>query len=110
MITHTKDSSDDILIATTNGYGKRTKVNAFSEQKRSGQGSIAVKITQKNGPVIGAVKVKEKDDLMLITNQGKLVRTSVDSVSQLGRNTQGVRLIKLKDDEKLSQIEKVDEA
>ncbi|MBH32151.1 MAG: DNA gyrase subunit A [Gammaproteobacteria bacterium] len=109
MITHTKDSSDDILIATTNGYGKRTKVNAFSEQKRSGQGSIAVKTTQKNGPVIGAVKVKEKDDLMLITNQGKLVRTSVNSVSQLGRNTQGVRLIRLKDDEKLSQIEKVDE-
>ncbi len=109
MITSDKDDSDDILIATENGYGKRTKINEFSIQKRSGKGNIAVKTTERNGEVVGALKVKEKDDLMLITDHGTLARTSIKDISQLGRNTQGVRLQKLGKNEKLSQIEKVEE-
>ena len=109
MITNHKDDTDDILIATENGYGKRTKLNEFSLQKRSGKGNIAVKTTDRNGKVVGALKVKENDDLMLITDHGTLARTSIKDISQLGRNTQGVRLQKLGKSEKLSQIEKVEE-
>ena len=109
MITSNKDDNDDILIATENGYGKRTDINEFSLQKRSGKGNIAVKTSDRNGKVIGALKVKENDDLMLITDHGTLVRTSVKDIRQLGRNTQGVRLQTLNNNEKLSQIEKVEE-
>ena len=109
MITSNKDDNDDILIATENGYGKRTDINEFSLQKRSGKGNIAVKTSDRNGKVIGALKVRENDDLMLITDHGTLVRTSVKDIRQLGRNTQGVRLQTLNNNEKLSQIEKVEE-
>ena len=109
MITSNKDDEDDILIATENGYGKRTVINEFSLQKRSGKGNIAVKTSDRNGNVIGALKVKENDDLMLITDHGTLVRTSIKDIRQLGRNTQGVKLQKLGKNEKLSQIEKVEE-
>jgi len=109
MITSNKNDKDDILIATENGYGKRTVINEFSLQKRSGKGNIAVKTSARNGKVIGALKVKENDDLMLITDHGTLVRTSIKDIRQLGRNTQGVKLQNLKKDEKLSQIEKVEE-
>ena len=109
MITSETNDTNDILIATENGYGKRTKINAFSPQKRGGKGVIAVKTSERNGQVTGALKVKKNDDLMLITNHGTLVRTTIKSISQLGRNTQGVRLIKLSKGEKLSQLEKVEE-
>ena len=98
-----------ILSVTENGYGKRTDINEFSLQKRSGKGNIAVKTSDRNGKVIGALKVRENDDLMLITDHGTLVRTSVKDIRQLGRNTQGVRLQTLNNNEKLSQIEKVEE-
>ena len=109
MIISKKDDKDDILIATENGYGKRTKIKEFSLQNRAGKGNIAVKTSDRNGQVIGALKVNENDDLMLITNHGTLARTSIKDISQLGRNTQGVRLQKLGKNEKLSQIEKVKE-
>ena len=88
IISHEGDT-DDILIATENGYGKRTKIDEFSLQKRAGKGNIAVKTSDRNGNVIGALKVKENDDLMLITDHGTLARTSIKDISQLGRNTQG---------------------
>ena len=109
MIISKKDDKDDILIATENGYGKRTKIKEFSLQNRAGKGNIAVKTSDRNGQVVGALKVNENDDLMLITNHGTLARTSIKDISQLGRNTQGVRLQKLGKNEKLSQIEKVKE-
>ena len=109
MITSNNNDNDDILIATENGYGKRTDINEFSLQKRSGKGNIAVKTSDRNGKVIGALKVSENDDLMLITDHGTLVRTSIKDIRQLGRNTQGVKLQTLGKNEKLSQIEKVEE-
>ena len=109
MIISNKDDKDDILIATENGYGKRTVINEFSLQKRSGKGNIAVKTSERNGNVIGALKVKENDDLMFITDHVTLVRTSIKDIRQLGRNTQGVKLQTLGKNEKLSQIEKLEE-
>ena len=109
MITSDQDDADDILVATENGYGKRTGLNEFSIQKRSGKGNIAVKTSDRNGKVVGALKVNENDDLMLITDHGTLVRTFIKDIRQLGRNTQGVKLQKMGKNEKLSQIEKVEE-
>lgn len=98
-----------ILIATENGYGKRTTADEFMAQGRGGQGVIAIQTSDRNGQVIGAVQVLESDELMLMSDGGTLVRTRVDEISIVGRNTQGVRLIHLTDGEKLIGIQRIDE-
>jgi DNA gyrase subunit A len=90
-----------LLTATENGYGKRTKINQFSTQKRGGQGVIAIKTSDRNGLTVGALQVDEGDEIMLISSNGTLVRTPVVGISIVGRNTQGVTLIRLIDDQKL---------
>jgi DNA gyrase subunit A len=90
-----------LLTATENGYGKRTKINQFSTQKRGGQGVIAIKTSDRNGLTVGALQVDEGDEIMLISSNGTLVRTPVEGISIVGRNTQGVTLIRLIDDQKL---------
>jgi len=100
-----------VLTATENGYGKCTNISEYRPQGRGGQGIISIQTTKRNGQVIGALLVSENDEFMLITSGGKLVRTRVDEVSLLGRNTQGVRLIRLREGERLVGIERVvDEA
>ena len=94
----------ELLIATENGYGKRTRVDEFSAQGRGGQGVIAIQTSERNGNAIGAVQVLDTSQIMLITNGGTLVRTPVADVSIVGRNTQGVTLIRLNDGEKLVQL------
>ena len=94
----------DILSATANGYGKRTAAADYPTKGRGGQGVIDIKTTARNGPVIGAVQVSGEDELMLISDGGTLVRTAVDEVSTVGRNTQGVRLIRLDAKEKLVEL------
>ncbi|HPQ94596.1 MAG TPA: DNA gyrase C-terminal beta-propeller domain-containing protein, partial [Thiolinea sp.] len=94
----------DLLIATENGYGKRTRVDEFSVQGRGGMGLIAIQTSERNGEAVGAVQVTEEDQVMLITNGGTLVRTPVRDISMVGRNTQGVTLIRTGEDEKLVQI------
>lgn len=94
----------ELLIATENGYGKRTRVDEFSTQGRGGQGVIAIQTSERNGDAIGAVQVKDECQIMLITDGGTLVRTPVADVSIVGRNTQGVTLIRLNEGEKLVQI------
>lgn len=94
----------EILIATENGYGKRTRVDEFLAQGRGGMGVIAIQTSERNGCAIGAVQVTEGNQIMLITNGGVLVRTPVAQVSLVGRNTQGVTLIRLNEGEKLVQI------
>ena len=91
----------DILLATERGYGKRTPLEEFPTKGRGIQGVIAIKCSDRNGDLVAAVQVGEDHELMLISNQGTLVRTRVAEVSQLGRNTQGVTLIRLPDDEHL---------
>jgi DNA gyrase subunit A len=98
-----------ILTATQNGYGKRTDVSEFMAQGRGGQGVIAIQTSERNGQVVGALQVQDNDELMLISDAGTLVRTRVEEISIVGRNTQGVRLINLSEGEKLVGIQRVDE-
>jgi len=96
-----------VLTATANGFGKRTTVSDYPVHGRGGMGVISVQTSDRNGDVIGAVPVDSEDEIMLITTNGTLVRTHVSEVSEMGRNTQGVRLIRLSEDEKLSGLERI---
>ena len=101
-----------ILTATENGYGKRTSVDDFPVQGRGGQGVIAIQTTERNGKTVGALQVADDDEVMLISSNGTLVRTGVDDISIMGRNTQGVRLIRVEEGQRLvglAKIEAVDE-
>lgn len=98
-----------ILLATKNGYGKRTLTEEFPTIGRGGQGVIGIQTTERNGEVIGAAQVFPNEELMLISDQGTLVRTRVDEISIVGRNTQGVRLISLATEEHLVGIESIAE-
>lgn len=100
-------SGGDVLTATENGYGKRTPVDEYPRHGRGGQGVISIQTTERNGQVTGAELVQDGDEVMLITTSGTLVRTRVDEISVMGRNTQGVRLISLSEGEKLSGIERI---
>jgi len=101
------DPERPVLLATEKGYGKRTQVSEFSPQTRGGQGVIAIQTNERNGKVVGAIQVQESDEIMLMSDKGTLVRTRVAEVSIIGRNTQGVRLIQLADDEKLIGIQPI---
>ncbi len=101
-----------ILTATENGYGKRTPVEDFPVQGRGGQGVIAIQTTERNGNTVGAVRVGEDDEIMLISSSGTLVRTGVSDISVMGRNTQGVRLIRVESGQRLvglARIESIEE-
>lgn len=97
-----------ILTATENGYGKRTVLDEFSPQGRGGKGVIGIQTSARNGRLVGAVQVNDLDELMLISDAGTLVRTRVSEVSTLGRNTQGVTLIKLAKKEHLVGLAKIE--
>jgi DNA gyrase subunit A len=98
----------DILTATENGYGKRTPAGEYRLTSRGAQGVISIQTSDRNGSVVGAIAVTTTDEIMLITSGGVLVRTRVSEVSQIGRATQGVRLINLGQGEKLVSLERVD--
>ena len=97
----------DILTVTENGFGKRTAVEDHPRQGRGGQGVIGIQTSDRNGALISAIQVTGEDDIMLISNGGTLVRTNAGEISSLGRNTQGVTLIRLRQDEKLVGLERV---
>ncbi len=97
-----------VLTVTENGYGKRTPVADYPHRGRGGQGVIAIQTSERNGQVIGAVQVESDHEIMLITDGGTLVRTRVEEISLVGRNTQGVKLINLHDGEKLVGVEKIE--
>jgi len=103
------DEYKQVLTVSENGYGKRTNTSDYPVYGRGGQGVIGMQTSERNGDVVGAVQVFDNDEIMLISNKGTLVRTRVEEVSVQGRNTQGVRLIKLKEGEKLVGLEQVDE-
>jgi DNA gyrase subunit A len=98
-----------VLTVSENGYGKRTLVEDFPTKGRGNKGVIAMSTSDRNGNLVGAVQVFDGDELMLISNQGTLVRTRADEVSILGRNTQGVRVIRTKEGETLVGVERIDE-
>jgi DNA gyrase subunit A len=102
------EAGGSILTATENGFGKRTNVDDYPLKGRGGQGVISIKTNERNGKIVGAVQVHHDDDFMMITDHGTLVRIAVADVSEMGRNTQGVRLIRLTRGEKLVEIEKIE--
>jgi len=97
-----------ILTATENGYGKRTAVDDFPMQGRGGQGVIAIQTSERNGRTVGAAQVRDEDEIMLISSNGTLVRTAVDDISVQGRNTQGVRLIRVGSDQRLVGLARIE--
>lgn len=99
-----------ILTATQNGYGKRTQLSEYPTKSRNTKGVISIKVSERNGKVVAATQVEETDQIMLITDAGTLVRTRVSEVSIVGRNTQGVRLIRTADDEHVVSLERVCDA
>ncbi|MDH3757177.1 MAG: DNA gyrase subunit A [Gammaproteobacteria bacterium] len=97
-----------VLSATENGYGKRTSVEDFPVQGRGGQGVIAIQTTARNGRTVGAALVGEDDEIMLISSNGTLIRTPVDDISIQGRNTQGVRLIRVEKGQRLVGVARIE--
>ncbi len=107
LIINSATDEAKVLIATENGYGKRTELSDFPRKNRGGQGVIAIKVGERNGPVVGAQLVLDDDDLILITGGGRLVRTRAKEITVVGRNTQGVRLMRLGKEEQLTSLGKV---
>ncbi len=101
-------SEGTVLTITENGFGKRTRLEEFTLHKRGGQGMIGIQTSERNGALVGAVLVKEHDEIMLITDGGVLVRTPVDGISVVGRNTQGVRIIRLDKGEKVIGVDRIE--
>lgn len=97
----------EILSVTENGYGKRTISTEYRRQTRGGKGIVAMKITEKTGSLVEIKYVSDKEDLMIITNKGQVIRMRISGISLLGRNTQGVRLIKVKEGEHVVAVEKI---
>ncbi|WP_178020842.1 DNA gyrase subunit A [uncultured Paenibacillus sp.] len=97
-------SGQDVLIVTAKGYGKRTPVSEYRTQSRGGKGIKTINVTEKNGTVVGLKVVKDDEDLMIITSSGTLIRTSMEGISTMGRNTQGVKLINIREDDSVATV------
>ncbi|WP_319020031.1 DNA gyrase C-terminal beta-propeller domain-containing protein, partial [Xanthomonas sacchari] len=97
-----------ILTATENGYGKRTPLGEYPRKGRGTQGVIGIQTSERNGKLVGAVLLSTRDEVLLISDGGTLVRTRASEISRVGRNTQGVTLIRLSKGEKLQAVERLD--
>lgn len=104
------DDKSEILTVTSRGYGKRSAAEEYRKQSRGGKGILAMKLTEKTGDIMAILPVTDRDDLMIITDKGQVIRTKISGISLLGRNTQGVRLINVKPDEKVVAVEKIAES
>jgi DNA gyrase subunit A len=100
---------DNILTITENGFGKRTPQHEYPAKSRATQGVVSIKVSERNGLVVGACQVADTNEIMIISNKGTLVRTRVDEVSVVGRNTQGVRLIRTIEGESVVGLAKIEE-
>ncbi|EFM10961.1 DNA gyrase, A subunit [Paenibacillus curdlanolyticus YK9] len=98
---------NDVLIVTSKGYGKRTPVNEYRIQSRGGKGIKTLNVTDKNGTIVGLKVVENDEDLMIMTASGTMIRTSMDGISTMGRNTQGVKLINIREDDAVSTVTRV---
>ena len=97
----------DVLSVCENGIGKRTPVELYKPQKRGGAGSININITKKTGVIIGLKVVRLTDELMLITNNGTVIRQEISGIRVTGKNTQGVKLMEVKDDSKIASLARI---
>jgi DNA gyrase subunit A len=107
VATFHPDDRHDILVVTSLGYGKRTPVEEFRVQQRGGFGITLVKLTDKNGTVTGIRHVQDDDQILVVTERGIIIRMAVDEIRQIGRATQGVRIIRLDDGDKVVSIAKL---
>ncbi|HEY7528568.1 MAG TPA: DNA gyrase subunit A [Candidatus Deferrimicrobiaceae bacterium] len=98
-----------LLTVTEHGFGKRTAIEEYRVQARGGKGVITLKVTEKTGPIVGVTQVSEGDDVMLVTDSGKIIRMGVDEIRVIGRNTQGVRLIGLQENERVASLARLAE-
>jgi DNA gyrase subunit A len=97
-----------ILTVTERGYGKRTPLDEYRLQGRAGKGIIDIKTDGRNGPVVGMLQVREGDDLLVVTTKGKMIRMPAADVRSQGRNTMGVRIMDLENDDRVGSIARVD--
>jgi len=102
------NETDSVLIVTSKGFGKRTPMDEYREQSRGGKGIKTLKLSAKNGSVVGLKVVKDEEDLMIITSLGTIIRMDISGISSIGRNTQGVRLINIKEDDEVATLARVD--
>lgn len=102
------NKDNDVLIVTAKGYGKRTPMEDYRIQSRGGKGIKTINVTDKNGAVVGLKVVQDEEDLMIITASGTIIRTSMSGISQMGRYTQGVKLINIRDDDSVSTVSRCD--
>ncbi len=105
----TDGEREQVLALCERGYGKRTNLSEFRSQKRGGKGIIAIDASERNGPVVGLALVKEEDDLVLMTDKGQTIRTSIAGIRETGRNAQGVKVMNVADDERVVAIETIAE-
>ena len=96
--------AETLLVVTENGYGKRTSLEEYRQQSRGGKGVITIKTTQRNGNVVAVKAVKGDDELIIISSNGMITRMGVKDIRTIGRNTQGVRLMSLADDETVVDV------
>lgn len=101
------EENTSILSVTEKGYGKRTRIEQYPLQKRGGKGVISIKITEKGGKTVGLLQVRDEDEIIMITSSGMLIRTDVSKISEQGRNTQGVKLMNVEQDDKIVSIGRV---
>jgi DNA gyrase subunit A len=102
--------NNTVLIVTGKGFGKRTPIEEYRMQTRGGKGIKTLNVTEKNGDVVGLKVVEEEEDLMIITAMGTIIRTSIDGISVMGRNTQGVRLIHIREEDEVSTVTRVEKS
>jgi len=102
------DGEGDILTASERGFGKRTPVSEYPRKGRGTQGVIAIQTSARNGKLVGAIQLSDHHEVLLISDGGTLVRTRAAEISQVGRNTQGVTLMRVGADEKLIAVERLD--
>jgi len=103
------ETNTTLLTVTENGLGKRTALDEYPVQGRGGKGVISIKVTPKGGKAVGLIQVRDEDEVVMITNNGKLIRTIAGSISIHGRNTQGVRLMDVEPDDRVVSIGRVAE-
>jgi len=98
-----------LLTVTENGYGKRTLTEEYRRQSRGGRGMITIKTDERNGRVVGMIQITDEDEVMIISTEGKIIRMKASQIPIIGRNTKGVRLIVLKEGEKVVSFAKIEE-
>ena len=110
MVIIQPDSDASILTVTERGFGKRTVATEYRTKGRAGRGLISIKVNERNGPAVSFHQVKETDEIMIMTSEGKILRTKIEALRDIGRTTQGVRLIDMEETDRVVDVAKLAES